>query len=83
MGRIDRDNPYPISRDYALTISCEQIICPINKLKHCSMPSSIKIGSGGQCKTGKELIDLERIRQEEIKNKNKKDNKWNYNHDGD
>ena len=47
------------------------------------MPSSIKIGSGGQCKTGKELIDLERIRQEEIKNKNKKDNKWNYNHDGD
>lgn len=48
------------SRDYALIIECEYIACPANKMKHCSMPSAIRISSGGRCLTGTQLIELER-----------------------
>lgn len=44
------------SRDYKLVIPCEFEQCQVNKSKHCSMPSAIKISSGGFCQTGRDLI---------------------------
>ena len=50
------DDIIPVSRDYKLIVPCEMENCPINKSKHCSMASAIKISSGGYCQTGRDLI---------------------------
>lgn len=61
-GRIRKYRPYDydgadwVSRDYALVVPCEMAKCPINRDGHCGMPSSIKIGADGHCKTGKDLV---------------------------
>lgn len=83
MPRIGgRDYSIPVSRDYALIIPCEFTDCPINSSKHCSMPSSIKINSGGKCQTGFDLWQEKlKMKQEKLK-KNKKDSGF-YTHEGD
>ena len=72
-----RDYDFPVSRDYKLIVSCECTPCPLNKLNFCSMPSAIKISSGGKCQTGMDLI--------EEKNKTTKNEpgKTYYKHEGD
>lgn len=73
-----RDWKIPVSRDYALIIPCENVMCPVNKSDHCAMPSAIEISSGGKCKTGEKLI-TEKL----TKGKNKNENKSCYKHEGD
>ena len=73
----DRDWELPVSRDYALIIPCENVMCPANSSEHCSMPSAIRISSGGNCQTGKDLIT------EKLTKKETKQNESYYKHEGD
>ena len=58
VGRIGKGRPNTpwISRDFAHDIPCERVACPINRERHCSVPSGIKIGASGLCLTGQALI---------------------------
>lgn len=58
VGRIGKGRPNTpwVSRDFAHDIPCERTACPINRERHCSVSSSIKIGPSGLCLTGQGLI---------------------------
>lgn len=64
MGRIGKGSHGWTSRDYNIDVPCERLTCPANSgckmaSNHtiCMMPSAIKIGANGICKTGQKLID--------------------------
>ena len=67
-GRPDCDTHDWESRDYALpVIPCEMITCPVNRARKCSMPSAMRIGADGGCKTGAEFKAKPAIAPERVK----------------
>ena len=68
MGRTGKGPHGWTSRDYNIEVPCDRATCPAN-IRHripnyslpgtCMMPSAIKIGANGVCKTGQDLIDRE------------------------
>lgn len=54
-GGRDYEGPEWVSRDHVLLIPCQRTCCPVNSIKHCSMPSKIAINAAGECMTGMEF----------------------------
>ncbi len=68
MARIGKGSHGWTSRDYNVEVPCDRVTCPANSgvrmpsAKYqtiCMMPSAIKIGANGICKTGQDLVDEE------------------------
>lgn len=66
MGRVGKGDHGWTSRDYNISVPCFRLTCPANSQHVCAssaahpicvMPSAIKIGANGICKTGQDLID--------------------------
>lgn len=60
-GRLAKGPHGFTSRDYNIDVPCERMTCPANNTlkKTCIMPSAIRIGADGKCKTGQDLVDAQ------------------------